>query len=100
MISASQAGHTGSNPVIRIVTYINIRREFDEMAVRKEAAKVGDRVQLLFITDTMTRLRAGAQGTVVKIDKDQELIWVDWDNGEHLALLEGIDKFKIVKKMR
>lgn len=98
MIVASQAIHTGSNPVIRMVTYHNIRMELDEMGVRKEAVQVGDRVQLLFITDTMTRLKVGAKGTVVKIDKDQELIWVDWDNGEHLALLMGIDKFKIVKK--
>ena len=37
-------------------------------------------------------------GTVLKIEEDQDLIWVDWDNGEKLALLNGIDKFKIVKE--
>jgi len=55
--------------------------------------KVGDRVELL---DTM--LEKGSKGTVSKIEKDQELIWIDWDSGEKLALLEGIDKFKVVKK--
>ncbi len=64
----------------------------------KEAVKVGDRIQLLFINDTMTRLKVGATGTVVTIEEDQELVWVDWDNGEHLALLDGVDKFKVIKK--
>jgi len=60
--------------------------------------KVGDRVELLEMMDTMTRLEKGSRGTVSKIEEDQDLIWVDWDNGEKLALLDGIDKFKIVKK--
>jgi len=46
----------------------------------------------------MTKLTPGSQGTITKIEEDQELIWVDWDNGEKLALLVGIDKFKIIKK--
>jgi Domain of unknown function (DUF4314) len=68
------------------------------MAAKKESVKIGDRVQLLFITDTMTRLTVGAKGTVAEIDKEQDLIWVNWDNGERLALLEGIDKFKVLKE--
>ncbi len=60
--------------------------------------KVGDRVELLFINDTMTKLTQGAKGKVFKIEEDQELVWINWDNGEKLALILGIDKFKIVKK--
>ena len=60
--------------------------------------KVGDRIELIEINDTMTKLEKGSKGTVSKIEKEQELIWIDWDNGEKLALLEGIDKFKVVKK--
>lgn len=63
-----------------------------------EKIKVGDRVELLEMMDTMTRLVKGSKGTVSKIEEDQELIWVDWDNGEKLALLQGIDKFKVLKK--
>lgn len=48
--------------------------------------------------DTMTSLRRGDRGTVFKIEEDQDLIWIDWDNGEKIALLDRIDKFKIVKK--
>ena len=60
--------------------------------------KVGDRVQLVFMNDTWTNLKSGDKGTVFKIDENQELVWVNWDNGEQLALLVGIDKFKIIKK--
>ena len=60
-----------------------------------QTVKVGDRIELLFINDTWTSLKKGDKGTIVKIEtEDDYLIWVQWDNGEKLALLEGIDKFK------
>jgi len=62
----------------------------------KKNIDVGDRIELLGMNDTWTKLKKGSQGTVFKIDKDQELIWVHWDNGETLALLQGIDKYKIL----
>lgn len=46
----------------------------------------------------MTSLKEGSKGTVEKIDEYEELIWVNWDNGERLALLDGIDKYKVIKK--
>ena len=66
----------------------------------KKEAKIGDRVELIHMDDTMTRLQPGDQGTVCKIetDDDESLIWVDWDNGEHLALLGDVDKYKIIPK--
>jgi hypothetical protein len=64
----------------------------------KKDVKVGDRVELLEMLDTMTKLVKGSKGTVTKIEEDQELIWVDWDNGEELALLMDADKFRIIKK--
>lgn len=60
--------------------------------------KVGDRVQLINMDDTWTDLKPGDKGTVLKIDENQELIWIDWDNGEQLALLVSVDKFKVIKK--
>ena len=60
--------------------------------------KVGDRVELIQTDDTMTDLKPGDKGTVFRVDDEQELIWVNWDNGEQLALLAGLDKFKVVKK--
>ena len=48
--------------------------------------------------DTMTSLQKGDKGTVTKVEEDEDLIWVKWDNGETLALLADIDKFKVIKK--
>lgn len=59
--------------------------------------KIGDRVELIEMIDTWTRLEKGSKGTITKIELDQDLIWVKWDNGEKLALLEGIDKYKLIK---
>lgn len=66
----------------------------------KKIVKVGDRVELITMNDTWTKLEKGSKGIVSKIEKedDEALIWVEWDNGEKLALLNGIDKFKIIKK--
>jgi hypothetical protein len=64
----------------------------------EKTVKVGDRVQLIFMNDTWSNLKPGDKGTVFKIDENQELVWINWDNGEQLALLIGIDKFKIIKK--
>jgi len=65
---------------------------------QKTTIKIGDRIELLEITDTMTKLQKGSKGTVTKIEEDQDLIWINWDNGEKLALLTDIDKFKLIKK--
>jgi len=60
--------------------------------------KVGDRVELLNMMDTMTKLEKGSKGTVTKIEEEEELIWVNWDNGEKLALLADVDKFRVISK--
>ena len=60
--------------------------------------KVGDRVKLLDMNDSFSKLEKGAEGTVLKIEDDQDLIWVNWDNGEKLALLADMDKYKVLKK--
>jgi hypothetical protein len=72
-----------------------------EILGTKKIVKVGDRVELISMNDTWTKLEKESKGIVFKIEKeedDEALIWVEWDNGEKLALLNGIDKFKIIKK--
>ena len=66
----------------------------------KTAVKVGDRLELVFTTDELTKLKPGDQGIVTEIEGEpgDRLIKIKWDNGKNLALLEEIDKFKIVKK--
>jgi len=66
--------------------------------MRKNQIKIGDRIELTEINDTWTKLDKGSKGTVSKIEETQDLIWVDWDNGEKLALLDGVDTYKIIQK--
>ena len=70
-----------------------------ETIVVKIRVKVGDNIELVHTTDEMTRLEPGDKGKVTKIEGEtgDRLIWVKWKNGETLALLEEIDKFKIIK---
>jgi hypothetical protein len=63
-----------------------------------ENIKVGDRIKIVEMDDGMTNLEKGSMGTVKNIDKEQDLIWVEWDNGEKIALIIGIDKYKVIKK--
>jgi len=64
--------------------------------VENKSIKVGCRVELVHMDDTLTDLKQGDQGTIFLIDKTEELIWVNWDNGEKLALIIGIDKYRII----
>jgi hypothetical protein len=64
---------------------------------KKISVKVGDKIQLISTDDTLTKLKAGAKGAIFKIDEEQELVWVKWDNGIELALIQGVDKFNVVK---
>lgn len=66
--------------------------------INEKIVNVGDRVELLEMLDTMTKLQKGSKGIVTKIEEDQDLIWVEWDNGEKLALLADVDKFKVIRK--
>jgi hypothetical protein len=63
-----------------------------------EKVKVGDRIKIIEMDDGLTSLEKGSKGTVTNIDDEQELIWVEWDNGEKIALIIGIDKYKVIKK--
>ena len=64
------------------------------MTIKK--LKIGDRIELIETNDSWTKLEKGSKGTITKIEKDQELIWIKWDNGEKLAILDGIDRYKII----
>jgi hypothetical protein len=65
---------------------------------KKIPVKVGDKIQLISTDDTMTKLKTGDKGIIYRIDEEQELIWVKWDCGKELALIQGVDKFNVVRK--
>jgi len=68
------------------------------MKLKESKIHVGDTIELLAMDDSLSKLKPGSRGKVSSIDTEQDLIWVDWENGEKLALLKGIDKFKKIEK--
>ena len=64
----------------------------------RDDVKIGDRIELIETDDSWANIKKGSKGTVFKIEEDQDLIWVNWDTGEKLALIIGVDKFKVTKK--
>lgn len=51
---------------------------------------IGKRVTLLRTSDPYTKLKAGDEGVVDCID-DMGTVFVKWDNGSSLGLIEGED---------
>lgn len=66
----------------------------------------GSRVRLIHTDDLYTDLKAGAMGTVTDITEVDlgngipcfRQIWVDWDSGSKLALIDGKDEYAEVKR--
>ena len=56
----------------------------------------GTRVKLISMNDPFP-VPAGTLGTIEFID-DYDQLHVAWDNGSHLALIMGVDKFVIINK--
>ena len=75
--------------------------------------KEGDRVRLIH-TDDPSGLRPGSYGRIVRISEmsaddvegdpslsfllGRKKVWVNWDSGEVLALIEGHDSFRVIPK--
>jgi len=69
-------------------TLLNIRRE----------RLVGKRVRLVRTTDEYTDLRTGDEGRISFID-DIGTVFVDWDNGSGLGLVESAgDRFEVLEE--
>ena len=67
-----------------------------KMIARKRDRLVGQRVRLVFTDDKHTTLRAGDEGVVTFID-DIGTVFVDWDNGSSLGLVEDAgDRFEVL----
>ncbi|NBO55080.1 MAG: DUF4314 domain-containing protein [Actinobacteria bacterium] len=66
------------------------------MIARKRDRLVGQRVRLVFTDDKHTTLQAGDEGVVTFID-DIGTVFVDWDNGSSLGLVEDAgDRFEVL----
>ena len=65
----------------------------------------GDRIELISTSDPHTSLSAGDRGEVTDISttpamgprgKPEKQVWVDWDSGSRLALIENEDSYRVV----
>ena len=57
----------------------------------------GSRIQLIKdLDDRFTPIHAGTMGTVDHVD-DAGQIHVKWDTGQRLALIPGVDQFKVFR---
>ena len=66
------------------------------------ATKIGDRIKLVSTDNPYTRLKPGDFGLVWDIttfelsNEETKQIWIHWDNGDSLALIEGKDEWEII----
>ena len=65
--------------------------------------KVGDRVKVLYLKDDPAwnnSIHSCDEGVVESIDKidlfNETQIWVKFDEGSYLTLLEGIDRYEVI----
>lgn len=61
----------------------------------RKHAHVGRRVELIHTNDPSTTLRPGDQGIVTMVD-DANVLYVEWESGETLGLMPGIDTFQFI----
>lgn len=54
----------------------------------------GDRLRLVSTTDPYTHLKPGAEGAVVGVQLHAGIVTVKWDDGHHLALIIGEDRWE------
>ncbi len=71
---------------------IMVARETVE-AMRRDL--IGKRVRLVRTTDPYTNLKSGDEGVVDHID-DIGTVFVKWDNGSGLGLVQGEDSYWVV----
>lgn len=63
----------------------------------KNKYPIGSRVQMNKEMDDIQAIKTGEMGTIDFID-DEGQIHVRWDNGSGLALIDGVDDFKIINQ--
>lgn len=63
----------------------------------KEQYKKGMRIVLEFMDDPYSKLIPGDAGTVEFVD-DAGQIHMRWDRGSSLALIPGVDEFRVVEE--
>ena len=73
---------------------------------KKRQPSIHDRIKLVHIDDEYSGLTQGICGTIIgiyaaneickSVNRPESIIWVKWDNGIELGLIEGVDKYEII----
>ena len=69
---------------------------------RMTVIKIGDRIKLISTDNPYTRLKPGDSGVVWDIttfefsNEETKQIWIRWDDGGSLALIEGKDEWEVI----
>jgi hypothetical protein len=64
---------------------------------------IGKRIRLIFTNDPYTRLKTGDMGTITYVSElpsrvgGERQLWVSWDSGSNLAMIEGKDIYEILE---
>lgn len=67
---------------------------------------IGKRIRLIFTNDPYTRLKTGDMGTITYASElpsrvgGERQLWVSWDSGSNLAMIEGKDFYEILEAGR
>jgi hypothetical protein len=77
----------------------------DDVTTRKKQPCIYDSIKLIYVDDEYSGLTQGICGTVSgiyaaneiskSVNRPESIIWVKWDNGVELGLIEGIDKYEM-----
>ena len=69
---------------------------------KKQQPCIHDRVKLTYIYDEYSGLTQGicetANEVCKSVNRPESIIWVKWDNGVELGLIEGIAKYEIMPR--
>jgi hypothetical protein len=79
------------------------------VTTRKKQPCIQDCIKLIHVDDEYSGLTQGICGTISgiyaaneickSVNRPESIIWVKWDNGVELGLIEGIDKYEIVSSV-
>jgi len=68
----------------------------DEVINNRRARYLGKRIELVNMPQDPHPVEPGTKGTVTDIDAIGSML-VDWDNGQTLSLIPGVDRFNLLK---
>lgn len=73
------------------------------MTEKEEDSLIGKRIKLIYTNDPYTHLKRDDMGTITYVSElpsrmgGERQIWVSWDSGSNLPMVEGKDFYEILE---